>query len=362
MANKHIKKHLDRLLSANGKLLKVTLSDSDRYVFFSDLHRGLGDVADDFTDENKKSYRTALRYYYEKGYTLVLLGDVEELEEQQDIQKVMDYNIRSVKIEQLFYKTGRLIKCFGNHDDKWEDLDKVKKFLHPLFSDIVVYEGINFEYKKVNSILAVHGHQGALGSDILPFLEYLLPVYRFYLNLRGKNRYNEYKNVCEVGKREQDLHDWVSERPNSLILCGHTHRPVWGSRLHAEKLSNEIEILRDKISEIAKEHNTALSEVINKPDQYAMVDTVNTLQDTIGKFNQKVKNNGMCSVDKKELPRLFNTGCCIYSDGDITGIEIVDGRMKLIKWDYNSDQPQRIVLEEDSLDGLFAKAKASSVY
>ncbi len=31
-------------------------------------------------------------------------------------------------------------------------------------------------------------------------------------------------------------------------------------------------------------------------------------------------------------PCYFNTGCCSFSDGDITGLEIADGEIRLIKW------------------------------
>jgi hypothetical protein len=31
-------------------------------------------------------------------------------------------------------------------------------------------------------------------------------------------------------------------------------------------------------------------------------------------------------------PLYFNSGCCCFVDGDITGIEIGDGDIRLIKW------------------------------
>ena len=48
-------------------------------------------------------------------------------------------------------------------------------------------------------------------------------------------------------------------------------------------------------------------------------------------------------------PSYFNTGCCCFSDGDITGIEIADGCIKLIKW---SEEKGREVLEERGLEEL----------
>jgi hypothetical protein len=51
-------------------------------------------------------------------------------------------------------------------------------------------------------------------------------------------------------------------------------------------------------------------------------------------------------------PTYFNSGCCCYSDGDITGIEIADGCIRLIKWKTKNDRSERQVLEEVTLEKL----------
>jgi hypothetical protein len=33
-----------------------------------------------------------------------------------------------------------------------------------------------------------------------------------------------------------------------------------------------------------------------------------------------------------ERPSYFNTGCCSFGDGDVTGIEFADGQVKLVRW------------------------------
>ena len=33
-----------------------------------------------------------------------------------------------------------------------------------------------------------------------------------------------------------------------------------------------------------------------------------------------------------EPPCYFNTGCCSFGDGDVTGLEIGDGEIRLIRW------------------------------
>ena len=49
-----------------------------KFIIFSDHHKGNRDGADDFR-VCERAYNAALAYYYRLGYTLVVLGDVEEL-------------------------------------------------------------------------------------------------------------------------------------------------------------------------------------------------------------------------------------------------------------------------------------------
>ncbi len=52
-------------------------------------------------------------------------------------------------------------------------------------------------------------------------------------------------------------------------------------------------------------------------------------------------------------PSYFNTGCCCFSDGDITGIEIAEGMIRLIKWEYVNEVSTRFILEEKALINFF---------
>ncbi|HTN05276.1 hypothetical protein [Agriterribacter sp.] len=51
-------------------------------------------------------------------------------------------------------------------------------------------------------------------------------------------------------------------------------------------------------------------------------------------------------------PSYFNSGCCCFSDGDITGIEIEAGEIRLIKWKMGDAAPQRTILEHAALKDL----------
>jgi hypothetical protein len=54
-------------------------------------------------------------------------------------------------------------------------------------------------------------------------------------------------------------------------------------------------------------------------------------------------------------PTYFNSGCCCFDDGTITGIEIMDGFIRLIKWSLVEGKPKRMVAEEEELKVLAEK-------
>jgi hypothetical protein len=62
-------------------------------------------------------------------------------------------------------------------------------------------------------------------------------------------------------------------------------------------------------------------------------------------------------------PCYFNTGCCSFPDGDITGLEIADGELRLVRWPGNLREiraaeagvdPARRVLETEKLEKVLA--------
>ena len=55
-------------------------------------------------------------------------------------------------------------------------------------------------------------------------------------------------------------------------------------------------------------------------------------------------------------PCYFNSGCCSFSDGDITGLEIEDGRIRLFKWSMHNGKG-RVILEDNDLEHVFAGCK-----
>jgi len=73
-----IVKRLEELYSGDEQnIKKLPLGINDKYAVFSDLHLGDGLGADNFT-RNEETAIFALKYYKDKGYSIILLGDIEE--------------------------------------------------------------------------------------------------------------------------------------------------------------------------------------------------------------------------------------------------------------------------------------------
>ena len=54
-----------------------------------------------------------------------------------------------------------------------------------------------------------------------------------------------------------------------------------------------------------------------------------------------------------ERPCYFNTGCCSYGDGDITGIELQGDQLRLVRWIRAEGEIAPRHLATDTLTGVF---------
>jgi hypothetical protein len=126
------------------------------------------------------------------------------------------------------------------------------------------------------------------------------------------------------------MYDWSAQQKNTLLITGHTHQPVFESLTHLERLYRRL--LQAQAANDADAIEDIKAELKIREPQFTAV-----------------------SADYLEMkPNYFNSGCCCFSDGDITGIEIEDGCIRLIKWETENGRPQRCVLEEKNLKDLIA--------
>jgi hypothetical protein len=206
------------------------------------------------------------------------------------------------------FQPKRYYKTFGNHDIIWKNKLDVMMLLKNNFKmPLPVYEGLVLRNNTADftlDIFLTHGHQGDLMSDNNAISTWIvahiwLPLQRYLrININSPSKDFSLRN-----KHNKMMYDWSSRQKGLLLITGHTHSPVFASGKYLDHPSNKIET---------------------------------------GQSTTEIN------------PTYFNTGCCCFDDGDITGIEISDGYIRLIKWYDEEIGSKRIVLEEIELTKLIA--------
>ncbi|MFL5742324.1 MAG: metallophosphoesterase [Flavisolibacter sp.] len=306
-------------------------SKKDKFIIFSDQHKGAKNGADDFM-LCEPNYLAALDYYYQQGWFYIAMGDCEELWEN-TLFAVKKKQRPSFDREQQFFVNNRGIKIFGNHDLYWQNDPFAHFQLKDIFGqDIPIYEGVLLQ-AEINSnqlgIFCTHGHQGDLASDGNWFSKFF--VSKIWAPLQSLLKINP--NTPAYDSQLKTLHnsimyEWSAAQKNLFLITGHTHQPVFESLTHVESLYRQLLYARQV-----------------KDD--SMIDS---LQKEIQE--RKFEYNHVSPDYLKLKPSYFNSGCCCFSDGDITGIEIEGNCIRLIKWHSKQGTPQRMILDESPLEEL----------
>ncbi|MGN6180262.1 MAG: metallophosphoesterase [Mucilaginibacter sp.] len=321
------------IISDQGRKGAVITFDKerDKFIIFSDLHKGARDGADIFTKADR-NYLTALDYYNNENFCYICLGDSEELWENLFFS-VKKHNKATFQKEKLFIDRKAFIKIFGNHDLYWDNSPLAPVSLLQLYGkSINIYEGLILQTlvnNKTLSIFMTHGHQGDMQSDGNWFSKWFVSniwgPFQSYLRINPNTPANN--NELKTAHNKM-MYQWSSKRKNTLLITGHTHQPVFKSFTHIEMLYNELEEAR------------------KANDKKRIAELEQRIDDRHRKGDKLPDFSGY-------LDTYFNSGCCCFDDGDITGIEITDGCIRLIKWQYGKDAvSERLVLEESKLEDL----------
>lgn len=296
-------------------------------IIFSDQHKGARNGSDDFLSA-EKNYLAALDHYHRQGFMLLSLGDSEELWEN-TVLAVMKHYKTTFEAESLFVQKNAFLKVYGNHDLFWDNDPFAGSYLKKIYGQPVdIFAGTVFRISLGTTALDVfctHGHQGDTQSDGNAFskwfVSYIWGPLQAYLqiNTNKPSGNDELKTL-----HNEYMYQWSQQQQNLLLITGHTHQPVFKSLTHLERLYLQLEEAtaagnQDLIRKIE-------SEIPRRRREYDHVKhSFRTLK-----------------------PVYFNSGCCCYEDGNMTGIELSGGYIRLIKW---SNQ-QRIVAEEEKLANL----------
>ncbi len=261
-------------------LVSVDLQ-KDKIIVFSDQHKGNKSWADDF-NICEKNYIAALQFYNEQQYCFINLGDSEELWKFKATE-IIPANFAALAAESAF-QPYRYYKTFGNHDLIWKNKLDVEILLKKIFvMPMPVYEGIILRNTYPGSeldILLTHGHQGDLMSDNNAVSTWIVahiwtPLQRYLrININSPSNDHSLRNA-----HNKMMYEWSSNKGNLILITGHTHQPVFAAGKYFDHPAGKI----------PNQHDPALIK-----------------------------------------PSYFNTGCCCYNDGDITGIEIEGGYIRLV--------------------------------
>lgn len=281
-----------RLTKAYNEAKRITFSNSDKFILFSDCHRGDGSFADDFAN-NRNIYQHAIKHYFDADFQYIELGDGDELWENLFFKDLFEANKYSYLALKKFYDQGKLHLIYGNHDMVYRNPEVVKKNFTeyfdttegkklPLMPNLKFHEGIVLENTETKQeIFLTHGHQADFMNYVgWKFNRFFVRVLWKPLQVWGiKDPTSPAKNYIELIKVERRIKKWISDNGNKITIVGHTHRP------HFPK---------------PKDH---------------------------------------------EL-NYFNDGSCVHPR-NITGIEIVNGTIALVKWfiDTKDDGTLQIVKE-----------------
>ena len=267
----------DRLTKAYKEAKRISFNDQSKFIFFSDCHRGDGSFADDFAN-NRNVYQHALRYYFDNNFIYIELGDGDELWENLFFKDILEAN-KSVYLQlQKFYLENRLEMIYGNHDMVYRNPDIVKKNFSEYFD---IKEG-----KKLPLMANLKFHEAIV-------LE----------NSETK------QEVFLTHGHQADFMNYVGWKFNRFFVRI-LWKPlqIWGIKDPTSPAKNYLELLKveRKIKKWIADHGNKITIVGHTHRPH---------------FPKPLKN---------EL-NFFNDGSCVHPRS-ITGIEITEGKIALIKW------------------------------
>lgn len=305
--------------------------ETHRFIIFSDQHKGRKNGADDFMLA-EKNYLAALQYYSGGKFHLISLGDCEELWENTFLQ-VMKHNEASYEKEKEFVHRNAFTKVFGNHDLDWEIDPLAPAFLKKIYGvSMEVLQGVILQTTIAQTTLRIfctHGHQGDLQSDGNWFSKFF--VTKIWAPLQAYLRINPntpaYDQHLKTAHNRM-MYEWALQQNNLILITGHTHQPVFESLTHFERLQWQHR-------KSLYEHNPQWAQALEDEMRWRSKDDTHVTEDYLN-----IK------------PVYFNAGCCCFADGDITGIELADGFIRLIKWEEKNKVIKRSVLQERKLEEL----------
>ena len=230
-----------RLNAAFADAPVLPLGSDSRYVLFSDCHRGTGTSYDNFL-KNQNLYFAALRYYYDRKFTYIELGDGDELWENRSIEQIKSIHDNTFWLLSLYYRQKRLWLLYGNHDlikrsprysgQHFSSYICSTSKTQPLFPGITFYEGLVLkDCLGKRDLYLTHGHQADyLNSVLWKFSRFLVRyIWKPMEHIGFLDPTSAAKNNTKKRKTERLLTGWAVDN-DRILISGHTHRPMIGTK------------------------------------------------------------------------------------------------------------------------------------
>lgn len=272
---------------------QIPFDDSSKIVIMSDCHRGDGSWADTFF-KNQSLYFVALNHYYNNKFTYIEMGDGDELWENNKLSDIIQVHSDVFWLLSKFYKEERLHFLYGNHDIVKKDESYVKKNLYYYFN-----ERIN---RYIPLFKDIKIHEG--------------------LVLKHKDTLN--KIFLVHGHQVDFFNDKMWRMRKFLVRYLWRPLEIWG---------------------------------INDPTRTAR--NYKKRKSVGKKLTQWVLNENQMMIaghthrpvfPKVGEPNYFNDGSCVHPRC-ITGIEIVEGYIMLIKWAVKTKKDGTMFIDREVLAG-----------
>jgi UDP-2,3-diacylglucosamine pyrophosphatase LpxH len=113
---------------------EISIDNSSKIILMSDIHRGNNSWSDNF-GPNMNIYFTAINHYYNEGFTYIEVGDGDELWENRKFSEIRATYSPVFELLRKFFNKNRLHFIYGNHDAVKKNKNYVKENLYHYYDE-----------------------------------------------------------------------------------------------------------------------------------------------------------------------------------------------------------------------------------
>lgn len=285
------KKRLDK---AYKEAHRISFDNTSKFIIFSDCHRGDNSFADDFAN-NRNIYFHALTQYYNNGFDYCELGDGDELWENLSFESIFYAHKNVYMLMKQFHDEGRLQMIWGNHDMFYRKESYVKKHLNTYFNPRT-----------------------------------------------GENE----DLFCDIKYHEAIILEYT-ETGQELFLM-HGHQADWWNYVFWKWSRFLVRILWKPLNVMGIADPTSPAKNYKE-----LIKVERRIKKWIAENNNKISIAGHTHRPRFPKPGdipFFNDGSCVHPRS-ITGLEIVNGAISLVKWQIVTTENGTLKIDRFLLEG-----------